>query len=116
MRRAKRTALRWAIAGLLAALVATNVVLGILLRTGGPLVGAAAYLVLLVLAWRGGPRGYRAAMVGGLAGLAVHLVEVAAMGWSARPGWMALNLVLPAVVAPMAWRASRHGQKQNKDG
>ena len=107
MKRVQRTAQSWAIAGLLAVLVATNVVLAVLLRTGGPLIGAAAYVVLLVLAWRGRPRDYRAAAIGGLVGLVVHVVEVAVVGWSARPAWMALNLVVPAVLAPLAWWASR---------
>ena len=116
MNRAKRTTLAWVVVGLLATLVATNVVLAILLRTGGPLIGAVLYAVLLVLAWRGQPRCYRAAVVGGLVGLAVHVVEVAIVGWSAYPALMTLNLILPAVLAPLAWLTSQRGRKVPNDG
>ena len=115
MSRTQRTMQAWVVVGLLAALVATNVVLAILLRTGGPLIGTVFYAVLLGLVWRGQPRDYRAAMVGGLVGLAVHIVEVAILGWSAYPALMTLNLILPAALAPMAWRASQ-GVRQAKNG
>jgi hypothetical protein len=65
-----------------------------LLRTGGPLIGLVLYAVLLRRWWQ---RDYRAAAVGGPAGLAVHVVEVVTMGWSAYPVLMALNLILPDV-------------------
>ena len=107
MNRAEKTPLAWVTLGLLAALVVTNVALLVLLRTGGPLIGTAFFAVLLALAWRGRPRDYRAAVVGGVMGLAVHAVEVAMIGWSAYPTLMALNLALPTVLAPLAWLASR---------
>jgi hypothetical protein len=110
---AKKTLLAWAALGLLAALVATNVALLILLRTGGPRIGIAFYAVLLALAWRGQSRDYRAAMVGGLVGLAVHAVEVTIIGWSAYPSLMTLNLILPVALAPMAWWASRRGRRED---
>ena len=112
MSRAK-TPLAWATLSLLAALVATNATFLILLRTGGPLIGAVFYAVLLALAWRKRPRDYRAAMVGGLVGLAVHAVEVAIMGWSVYPALMVLNLILPAVLAPMAWLAGRQARQED---
>ena len=104
------------IRGLLAALVATNLALLILLRTGGPLVGLAFYLVLLVLAARPGRRGHRVAMVGGLVGLAVHVVEVAAAGWPVYPVLVVLNLVLPAGLALAAWLADRGSLRVAGDG
>jgi hypothetical protein len=110
MNSTRRPPLGWVIMGLLAALVATNVVLLALLRTGGPLIGGAFYTCLLVLAWRRRRRGHRSSMVGGLVGLAVHIVEVALAGWSAYPAWMALNLALPAALAVTAWRTDRHVQ------
>ena len=97
----------WVVLGLLAALVATNVVLLILLRTGGPLIGLVFYLGLLVLSFRAKQRDHRQAMVGGLLGLAVHVVEVATMGWSVYPVLVALNLVLPAALVLSAWAADR---------
>jgi hypothetical protein len=115
MNPAKRTMQDRVVLGLLAALVATNVVLAILLRSGGPLIGTVLYAVLLVLVWRGQPYAYRAAVVGGLVGLAVHVVEVAILGWSAYPALMALNLILPAALAPSAWWASPRGRQENKD-
>ena len=50
-------------------------------------------------------------MVGGLLGLAVHVVEVAVMDWSAYPVLVALNLVLPAALALSAWTADRGPQQ-----
>jgi hypothetical protein len=108
--RAKKTLQAWVALGLLAALVATNLALLIIVRTGGPLIGIVFYAVLLVVVGRGRPRDYRAAMVGGLAGLAVHAMEVALAGWPACPIGIALNLILSAALAPMAWWASRRGR------
>jgi hypothetical protein len=88
---------------LLAALVATNITFLILLRTGGPLIGLAFYLILLALTLRAGRRDHRRLVVGGLVGLAVHVVEVTAMGWTAYPLLVSLNLVLPLALALSAW-------------
>jgi hypothetical protein len=101
------------ILGLLAALVVTNITLLILLRTGGPLIGLAFYLILLFLTVRSRQRDHRTVMTGGLVGLAVHVVEVAIMGWSAYPVLMALNLVLPAGLALLAWAADRRPEQEN---
>ena len=95
------------ILGLLAALVATNIAFLILARTGGPLIGLVFYLVLLALTVRGRQRDHRPAMVGGLVGLAVHVAEATAMGWRDHPVLVGLNLVLPAALALVAWRADR---------
>jgi len=100
--------LAWVALGLLAALVATNAVFLALLRTGGTLIGFVLYAVLL---WRWRQRDYRAAAVGGLAGLAVHVMEVVAIGWSAYPALMSLNLILPAVLTPVAWLAGQRAQR-----
>ena len=70
---AQRPPLAWVALGLLAALVTTNAVFLALLQTGGPLIGLVLYAVLL---WRWRQRDYQAAVVGGLVGLAVHVVEV----------------------------------------
>jgi len=103
----ERSPLDWAILGLLAALVATNLAFLILLRTGGPLVGLAFYLILLAFTFRARQRDHRSVMFGGLLGLAVHVVEAATMGWSVYPILMVLNLVLPAGLALVAWVADR---------
>jgi hypothetical protein len=85
-------------------LVATNAAFLALQQTGGPLIGLVLYAVLL---WRWPRRDYQAAVVGGLVGLAVHVVEVIATGWSAYPALMGLNLILPAVLTLAAWLAKR---------
>ena len=113
MNKTKRPPLAWVALSLLGALVAANAMFLILLRTGGPLIGIAFYVALLTLAWRGRPRDYRAVMVGGLAGLAVHVAEVITMGWSAYPVLMALNLILPAGLAPLAWLAGQRAQQED---
>ena len=101
---AQRPPLAWVALGLLAALVVTNAIFLALLQTGGPLIALVVYAVLL---WRWWQRNDRVVMVGGLAGLAVHVVEVVSMGWSAYPALMTLNLLLPALLAPIAWRADQ---------
>lgn len=95
--------------GLLAALVATNAFALALLGTGGPLIGMVLYAVLL---WRWERRDYWSAVVGGLAGLTVHVMGVVGTGWSAYPDLIALNLVLPALLAPAAWLARRKARQQ----
>lgn len=107
----KRPALAWGALVILASLVATNAAFLILLGTGGPLIGVTFYVVLLALVWRGRRRDYQVAVVGGLAGLAVHVAEVVTTGWSAYPLLMALNLILPAVLVPLAWLAGQRAQQ-----
>jgi hypothetical protein len=107
MRKAERAPLAWVSLGLLGMLMVTNITLWALEQTGGPLIGVTGYGGLLILALRGRQTNYRAAMVGGLLGLVVHVVEVVARGWSAHTGLMALNLVLPAVLVPMCWLAGQ---------
>ena len=97
---AQRPLSAWVALGLVAALVVTNATFLVLLQTGGPLMGLVLYAVLL---WRWKQRDYRATVVGGSIGLAVHVVEAITMGWSAYPALMALNLILPALLAPVAW-------------
>ena len=97
----------WVALRLLAALVATNAVLFILLRTGGPLIGLVFYSALL---WRWKKRDFRAGVIGGIAGLAVHGVEIVSVGWSPYPFLMALNLILPALLAWAAWLAMRRAK------
>ena len=103
----KRPPLAWAALGLLMALVATNAVFLVLVRTGGPLVGLLFYAALLIAVWRGRRPDWRAVVVGGLVGFAVHVVEVAAGGWTAFPLLVALNLILPLALAPVAWLVGR---------
>lgn len=110
MSRKRQLPLAWIALGLLATLVATNVAFLALLQTGGPLIGLALYAVLL---WRWRRRDYQGAVVGGLAGLAVHAAEVAIAGWSAHPVLMALNLILPAVLVPVAWTVDRRARQEN---
>jgi hypothetical protein len=107
----ERSPLDWVILGLLAALVVTNAAFLFLLRSGGPLIGLAFYLVLLALTFRAGQHGHRSVMVGGLVGLGVHGVEAATMGWSDYPALMVLNLVLPAGLALTAWSADREPRR-----
>ena len=99
--------LAWVALGLLVALVATNAVFLLLLRTGGPLIGLVFYVALLVIVWRRRRPDWRPVMVGGLVGLAVHIVEVIVAGWTAYPLLVALNLILPAALVLVAWLAGR---------
>ena len=110
MSRTERPPLAWVTLGLLVALVATNAVFLALLQSGGPLIGLMLYAVLL---WRWRQRDYRAATMGGLAGLAVHIVEGVATGWSAYPVLITLNLILPTVLAPVAWLAGQRAQQED---
>ena len=103
----KRPPLAWVALGLLVALVATNAVFLILVRTGGPLVGLLFYAALLIVVWRGRRPDWQAVMGGGLVGFAVHVVEVAVVGWTAFPLLVALNLILPLALAPVARLAGR---------
>ena len=104
----QRQPLAWVGLGLLSALVVTNAAFLALLQTGGPLIGLVLYAVLL---WRWRHCDDRAVVVGGLAGLAVHVAEVMTMGWSAYPVLMALNLILPAGLAGVAWSAGRRAEQ-----
>jgi hypothetical protein len=104
---AKRPPLAWLALGLLVALVVTNAVFLLLLRTGGPLIGLAFYVALLVIVWRRRRPDWRPVMVGGLVGVAVHIVEVVVAGWTAYPLLVALNLILPAALVLVAWLAGR---------
>jgi 4-hydroxybenzoate polyprenyltransferase len=104
---AKCPPLAWVALGLLVALVATNAVFLILLRTGGPLIGLVFYVALLIVVWRRRRPDWRPVMVGGLVGFAVHIVEVVVGGWTAYPLLVALNLILPLALAPVAWLAGR---------
>jgi hypothetical protein len=104
----------WVILSLLAALVVTNLAFLILVRTGGPFIGLAFYLVLLALTMRPRQRDHRSVMAGGLVGLAVHVVEVAALGWSVYPVLMVLNLVLPPGLVSVAWMADRQAEQENR--
>ena len=106
----ERSPLDWVILGLLAMLVVTNMAFLVLQRTGGPLIGLAFYLVLLALMWRGRQSAHRTVLVGGCVGLVVHVVEAVAMGASAYPTLLALNLILPAALALLAWAAHRPKQ------
>jgi hypothetical protein len=104
---AKRPPLAWLALGLLVALVVTNAVFLLLLRTGGPLIGLAFYVALLVIVWRRRRPDWRPVMVGGLVGVAVHIVEVVVAGWTAYPLLVALNMTLPAALVLVAWLAGR---------
>ena len=101
----QRPPLAWVAVGLLVALVATNAVFLIVLRTGGPLIGLVFYVALLVVVCHRGRPDYRPVMVGGLVGLAVHVVEVILIGWTTYPLLVALNLILPVALVPVAWLA-----------
>lgn len=106
----KRSPLDRVILALLAVLVVTNMTFLILQRTGGPLIGLAFYLVLLVHTVRQRQRDHRPVLVGGLVGLAVHIAEAATLGWSVYPVLMVLNLVLPAGLTLAAWGADRRSR------
>ena len=103
------------IVGLLAVLVLTNVALFVLLRSAGPLIGLVFYVAFLIVVLRPGRRDYRPLVAAGLVGLAVHLAEVLTVGWANCVLLVALNLVLPAVLAAAAWAAHR-GVKQLPGG
>ena len=113
MKGAKKTPLAWVALGLLAALVLTNVSLLVLLRTGGPLIGVAFYAILLAVVCRGQQHGNREVLVGGLVGLVVHVAEATILGWTPYPALMALNIVLPAVLASVAWLAGHQARQED---
>ena len=101
---ARRAPLEWVGLGLLAALVAANALACALLSSGGPLIGLVLYGVLL---WRWERRDYSPSIVGALAGLSVHAVEAWLTGWSRYPDLVAINLVLPGLLVPVACLVSR---------
>jgi len=107
---ARRQPLEWVGFGLLTALVATNVLALAFLKSVGPFIGLALYAVLL---WRWERRDYAPAVVGGLAGLGVHVVEVWVSGWSAYPDLTVLNLVLPALLVPVALLGHQGERERN---
>jgi hypothetical protein len=109
MSRTKQPPLVWVGLSLLVTLVMTNGVFLALVQKGGALIGLVLYAILL---WRWRRRDYRAVMVGALAGLAVHLVEVIAMGWSTYPALMALNLALPTALTLVAGEISRRARQE----
>jgi hypothetical protein len=113
--RAKKTSLVWVNVGLLAALVATNAIFLILQHTGGPLIGVVFYAVLLAIVCRRQQRGNQEVMVGSLIGLVVHVAEASILGWTFHPALMALNMVLPAVLASVAWLAGRQISQEDSD-
>ena len=113
MIRTRKSPLAWIVLGLLAALVATNVIFLLLVGPKGPLIGIIFYAGLLALMWGGQQQDWGAAMVGGGVGLAVHAIEIMTVGWSAYPGLMALNLILPGVLALVAWFASRQARRED---
>ena len=102
MKKERRTPLAQAVLVLLGALVATNVAFLFLVHSGGPFIGLMFYLALLVIVWREQPSDYRPVVMGGLIGLVIHVVEVVFVGWSIYPLLMVLNLILPAVLVPVA--------------
>jgi hypothetical protein len=107
---ARRAPLEWVGLGLLAALVAANALALALLGSGGPFIGLVLYAVLL---WRWERRDCSPTIVGALAGLGVHAVEVWVSGWSAYPDLMAINLALPVLLVPVACLLSRAGDGAN---
>jgi len=109
MNRTERPPLAWIGSGLLVTLVMTNGVFLVLVQKGGPLIGLVLYAILL---WRWRRRDDQAVVVGALAGLVVHLVEVITMGWSTYPVLMALNLILPAALTPVAWAIARRARQE----
>jgi hypothetical protein len=113
MTRTERPLLAWIVPVLLATLVITNGVLLALAQKEGALIGLVLYAILL---WRWRGRDYQAVVVGALAGLAVHLVEVITMGWSTYPALMALNLVLPTALTPVAWAIVRRARQEKTTG
>ena len=104
MWRTNRRPAAWAALAALVALVAANGVLAAPSRTLGPLAGILLYSALI---WRWLRRDYQAGIVGGGAGLVIHIIEVVGGGWTALPLLMALNLVLPALLGLMSWLAIR---------
>jgi len=100
----RRAPVEWVGLGLLAALAAANALASALLKSGGSFIGLALYAVLL---WRWERRDYSPSVLGALAGLCVHAVEAWMSGWSAYPDLVAINLVLPVLLVPVALLASR---------
>ena len=78
-----------------------------LLRSGGPLIGAGFYLILLIITCRSRKSGYQPVILGGIAGFIVHIVEVILMGWTPYPPFMILNLIFPIILLGVAISAGR---------
>lgn len=111
MSKGKRTVFDWAALAALSGLMAVNGALGLLLRTGGPLIGLACYGALLVVAWRSQGDSWHTLAIGSIVGLLLHVVEVIVWGWSEQAILMGLNLLLPAVLAILAWLAGRQRRR-----
>ena len=112
MPRSARSRLDWIALGLLGALVTANALLLAIHRTGGPAIGIVLYAAVL---WRWLRGDYGAALIGGLIGMVVHVVEAVTMGWTRFPPLGALNLLLPAVLVPLAWARGRKAQRERGD-
>ena len=84
-----------------------------LVCTGGPLVGASFYAVLLIYSGRTRQPDYQPATAAGIVGLAVHVVATATAGRSAHPALAALNLSLRAALTLVAWLAGRQAQQDD---
>jgi hypothetical protein len=91
----------------LGTLVVVNLLFWVVVRTGGPLIGAGFYLVLLILTCRGGSPGNRNLILGGIAGFTFHLLEIILVGWSPFPFLMILNLFLPILLILVALLAGK---------
>ena len=107
-----RSHLDWIALGLLGTLVTANALLLALHRTGGPAIGIVLYSVVL---WRWLRGDYGAALIGGLMGMFVHVVEAVCTGWTRCPPLGALNLLLPTILVPLAWARGRKAQRRGGD-
>ena len=114
MTRTGELPLKWVVVGLLVVLVVINVVFVLLVKSKGPLIGVVFYAGLLVLSWTKQQQDFGAAMVGGVVGLAAHAIEIMTLGWSPYPSLNALNLILPAVLAPAAWIAALQARREQQ--
>jgi len=66
-----------------------------------------ALALYAVLMWRWERRDYSPSIVGALAGLSVHAVQVGMAGWSAYSDLMAINLALPVLLVAVAYLSSQ---------
>jgi len=102
---------KWSILALLVVLVGVNVAWAAIAGGPGPLFGAVAYGVIVVLVLRS--KDYRAALAAGAIGFALHLGRLL---WGSAPAnradlvLLTVNTVLPAGVSMLAlwaWRTRR---------
>ena len=111
-----------AVVAILVVLAAGNGAWSLISGRTAPLMAAVAYAVVALVILRS--RDYRAGMIVGIAGFAIHVLEVAIHGTvslgTLERVWLFANIVLPLVLVHMSWlllrRSRSPGAKTREDG